>query len=831
MKLSKFLPIYHITKKGVIISDIKASITVSCKMTLPIIFTQSEEDFKSLIENFRIFIEGLGENVIIHKQDFFYRDTYSLVTDNYNETSKTDEFIERAYKGHFNERFYMSSTCYLHISKIDSKNPKIGVSKEFANTDEEQFIETIFNSASILKKNGVYLKKLDYEELITKGNPISRYYNFDKEPIEQLKDVDFSNNKIFVGGNEIKIYSIESLEQFPTDNISYNKKYNGLPVSNMFDFSFNLSVPHVINQYIYVPNQNTIKQEINKKRADLEGYNYKGSNNDASEELYVLSKKSDQLSCNIVYFHYNIMCFDDISKNIEKQINVAFAETKFKKKVSTLTRKDLFLSGIPSNANRIILEKDKMMSQILDLEACSFLNYEQNYQSNFLGNKGSRLCDRLFGIPFNVDVFDKKVNNIKNQNTIVLSGSGGGKSYTVNLLLLNETNQGAHVFCIDASFSYRIQCAMHKEGVYLTFDEQNKIAFNPFYLKWLKEPKAKEVFSERAINLEDEDVVKYSDWLEERINTIIGVIVVMVKGENEKPTRFEEIIYRNLLFEYFKDRCLNDNTENAKFDDFYDFTYKNLEKILKKDGIEADFNAKKFLAIIKVFKTGNSLGYLLNSTDEKIKTLDEQRFVVIDVSRIRENPILFSIISILAMDLYNQKIAKLPLNLRKILVIDEAWQAISSPKMATFMKTQVKVIRKYGGLTIFISQELDDFISSKIIKDSIINNSAIKIFADMGEFKQKFDPIKKILSISDSTEEKIKSLNMNNRPNALYKEICIAWEQTSQVYAVETPLELKAIFETDPEEVVKILPKIKENGLELAAINYANNERKKQFKN
>ena len=138
------------------------------------------------------------------------------------------------------------------------------------------------------------------------------------------------------------------------------------------------------------------------------------------------------------------------------------------------------------------------------------------------------------------------------------------------------------------------------------------------------------------------------------------------------------------------------------------------------------------------------------------------------------------------------------------------------------MKAQVKIIRKYGGQTIFISQELDDFISSEIIKESIINNSAIKIFADMGNFAQKFTPIKKALSISDNNEKKILSLNKNNRPNSFYKEVCICWQQQGQVYAVEVPTELKAIFETNAKEVGKILPQFKEYGIELTAINYAN---------
>lgn len=92
----------------------------------------------------------------------------------------------------------------------------------------------------------------------------------------------------------------------------------------------------------------------------------------------------------------------------------------------------------------------------------------------------------------------------------------------------------------------------------------------------------------------------------------------------------------------------------------------------------------------------------------------------------------------------------------------------------------------------------------------------------MGEFKSKFEPIRKALALSDNNVNKILSLNQNNRKDEFYKEVCICWEARGQVYAVVVPTELKAVFETDADEVGKILPKIKEDGIELTATNYAN---------
>lgn len=819
--LSKIFPIYSVTNKGIIIGDTKASITACFELELPIIFTLGYTEFTELIEKFRNFCELLGEDIIIHKQDHFHKELFSYVSDDLHNENVND-FIERSYMLHFNERNYLNCKSYLFITKLGNGNLKNIVSKDYSKTNEDVFINNILSAAEVLK-GYIRLRHIDKNEIVSEKSPISKYINLSSADLEEYKDIDFSNNSVFVGGTQVKIYSIEELNQFPTENIGYYSLFQGLPVSNLFAFSYPLDFPHIVNQFIYIPNQNELLQELEKKASNLRGFNVRGSNSDAFEEIELFKQKLSELGLQGVYYHFNVMCFDESPNVIEKKINLAFSESKFKKRENTLGRKDLFLSAIPGNSSQLVGQKDNLMSLITDLEATAFSNFEMNFPDQTTSHVGVKLCDRLYGIPRVVDIFDepKKKGIIKNQNTIVLAGSGGGKSFVTNLIAFNLYRQNAHIFAIDASFSYRLQTAMHN-GVYLSFDESNKISFNPFYISWFNDNEAKKIFHTN-IDPSNKTTAKYINYLEDKINTLLGVISVMTKNEGEKTERFEESINRKLLYNYFKDRCLNNLANSMKFDDFFQFAEKELPKILKQKNLTVnDFHYHKFLSMLEIFKTGDSLGYLLNSEDDKVKNLDQQRFVVIDVSKIRTNPILFSIISLLAMDLYNQKIAKLSYSIKKTLIIDEAWQSISSPEMATFMKGQVKVIRKYGGNTIFISQELDDFISSDIIKDSIINNSSIKIFADMGEFKQKFEPIKKALAISDNNEIKIKSLNQHNRKESFYKEVCICWESVGQVYAVETPLELKAIFETDADEVAKILPMYQKYGIELTAINYAN---------
>lgn len=833
-KLSENIPIYNITQDGVIISDTKASITICYKMTLPVAYVLSSGDFEEMIETFNRFIFNLGEEIIIHKQDFFDRQLFSSVS-NENNQNDTRAFIQRAYQTHFNERPFLCMESYLYITKVNHTGKGNNfltstlMSKDFASTDIVDFIQNINNNKVILENFGIQLEQLSQQTLMGDDSPISRYLNFDKTP--QIQDISFKYNKVYVGNKEIKIYTIENEKQFSTNDFKYHSERNGLAVSFLYPFSFPLASPHVVNQYIYVPNQNLLEQELQKKTTSLKSFNYKNSNQIAIEEIEALLIKKEELGTNLVYYHCNLMCHDDTSEAIEGYVTQAFSDLDIIKKTNTLSRKDLFWAGVPSNASRLVENKKFLMSLILGLEASVLIIYENNNQ--YSADKGFYLCDRIYGIPFRVDIFDAPMQKgfINNQNMTVISGSGGGKSFFTSGLLLNEYTQGGHIFCIDASYSYRIQCLWHK-GVYLTFDEKNKITFNPFYIDFLdvkdKENKRiKQIFEK--FNEKDKELNQYSQLLQERINTLLGVISVIVKGEEDKTLRFEELLMTNLLFDYFKNRCINELMAQAKFDDFYNFTSEHIFSLIEENHIdERIFNPHTFLFMLKQFTSGNTFGYLLNSEDEKIKTLDKQRFVVIDVAKITGDKILYGIVSVLAMDLYNQKISKLSKSTVKILCVDEAWQAFASAEMASFLRKQVKIVRKYGGRTIFISQELDDFISSEVLKESIINNSAIKVFLDMKEHKDKFEKIQTVMGISDTNKAKILSLNdpkmMKGKPK--YKEVCICTGSHAEVYAVEVPYEIGAIFETKAENVIELEALIQQYGsVETACRIYAENRR------
>jgi len=135
-----------------------------------------------------------------------------------------------------------------------------------------------------------------------------------------------------------------------------------------------------------------------------------------------------------------------------------------------------------------------------------------------------------------------------------------------------------------------------------------------------------------------------------------------------------------------------------------------------------------------------------------------------------------------------------------VLTIDEAWKAIAKSGMAEFLKYAFKTIRKFNGIPIVITQELDDLVSSPIIKDAIINNADIKILMDMRKFMNKFDRLQDTLGMSDKAKTILLSVNKDNR------EIFIdLGGQVSKVYKNELCPEEYYAYTTEGKERVKVM--------------------------
>ena len=155
-------------------------------------------------------------------------------------------------------------------------------------------------------------------------------------------------------------------------------------------------------------------------------------------------------------------------------------------------------------------------------------------------------------------------------------------------------------------------------------------------------------------------------------------------------------------------------------------------------------------------------------------------------------------------------------------------KALSSANMAEYMKYLYKTVRKYFGEAVVVTQEVDDIISSPIVKETIINNSDCKILLDQRKYMNRFDQIQELLGLTDKEKSQILSINMANNPNRLYKEVWIGLGGTqSAVYATEVSTEEYLCYTTEETEKIQVFNKARQLGGDTeAAIKMLANERK-----
>ena len=253
---------------------------------------------------------------------------------------------------------------------------------------------------------------------------------------------------------------------------------------------------------------------------------------------------------------------------------------------------------------------------------------------------------------------------------------------------------------------------------------------------------------------------------------------------------------------------------NLSFNTYYEFALERIPQIMVEKKIE--FNIDDFAAILEQFYKGGELEHTLNNDIDK--SLFDEKFIVFEIDKIKDDPILFPIVVLIIMDVFLQKM-RLKKG-RKALIIEEAWKAISSPTMAGYIKYLYKTVRKFNGIAGVVTQELNDVIDSPIVKEAIINNSDVKILLDQSKFKDRYEDISAILGLTDVQRQQIFTVNALPPKEGIpyHKEVWISRGQYSDVYSVEVPPEWYWAFTTErvEKEALKVYERVFNDDIEQA---------------
>ena len=359
--------------------------------------------------------------------------------------------------------------------------------------------------------------------------------------------------------------------------------------------------------------------------------------------------------------------------------------------------------------------------------------------------------------------------------------------------------QNSHIVLIDTGNSYQGLCELiHRktkgeDGIYYTYTEEKPISFNPFFT----------------------DDYKFSVEKKDSIKTLL---LALWKGEDEKVTKTESGELGSAVSAYI--RRIQQNRDIApSFDTFYEYMLNDYRKELAARDIKVsreDFNIDNFLTTLRQYYKGGRYDFLLNS-NENIDLL-HKRFIVFEIDAVKDNAELFPVVTIIIMEAFINKLRRLK-GVRKMLICEEAWKALSSPSMSEYLKYLYKTVRKYFGEAIVVTQEVDDIISSPIVKEAIITNSDCKILLDQKKYMNKFDGIQSMLGLTDKEKSQILSINLANHPGRKYKEVWIGLNGVqSAVYATEVSAAEYLTYTTEESEKTEVFALAEELGgdLELA---------------
>lgn len=211
--------------------------------------------------------------------------------------------------------------------------------------------------------------------------------------------------------------------------------------------------------------------------------------------------------------------------------------------------------------------------------------------------------------------------------------------------------QGTHVLLVDTGNSYQGLCNLINaktggdDGIYMTYLEDDPISFNPFYT------------DDGIFDIEKKESIK-------------TLILTLWKRDDEPPTRAEEVALSNAVNLYL-DKIKTSRKIVPSFNTFYEFIQKDYQKVLKsKNTREKDFDVHNFLNVLEPYYRGGEYDFLLNS-DKQLDLLNK-RFIVFELDNIKDNKVLFPIVTIIIMETFITKMRRLK-GIRKMILLEEAW--------------------------------------------------------------------------------------------------------------------------------------------------------------
>ena len=726
---------------GIILSK-RGDICLGWEVQLPPAFRCNEAGYDSLVGTLAGAIALLPDYTIVHKQDIFMRKHY--------DAAPAKGFLEEAYERHFDGREYLDHRCLLWLSFSSKKNVRSGSSgllglagtglpnaAEIGRclTAAEQF-GAMLGGNSLLS-----IRRLTEEDIFgaDKTGLLQDYLNFTDGGADVLSDIQVSPGALRIGDKSIVCHLFADLDQLPGEvasckrNRDLSTENSAVMLSFLNDIGQALDCEHVVNWLCVKEPLKDIHGSLDSKRRQMQSMSARNAENRKyAEEIneYLETAATEQM--------YTVRCHLNVFSVDENATTTAISKLGITPVRDIANAPAQFWTSIPGNESGLAFSE----YMTIELQSSLCLNLYDGFDTG-IADGVLKMSDRIRLVPQRFDIQEKALDAglIENYNVFLLGPSGSGKSFFMNKYLRSCYIAGQHCFLIDVGDSYRGLCHIIKEesggkdGTYYTFEKGKPISFNPF-----------------------RNVKRFSQADSEAMNFLFTLMVTLWKNGKVEISSSAEKYVRESISQF-----LRQWPEGADpvFNDYFEYVRDIFGDLLEAEEAGKEyFDLKDYLISLEQFYKGGPYDYLLNSA-ESVNIL-EDRFVVFEIDHIKGDPVIYPITTLVIMDAFMEKMT---INSDfKVMCIEEAWKAIMGSQMATYMLELWKTARKHRTSAMVVTQELKDITSSPIIKDSIVENSGVKILLDQTKYLNRFEELASQLSLSEDDKGMVLSLNRYRPP-------------------------------------------------------------------
>ena len=563
----------------------------------------------------------LGEGYAIHKQDVFVKRQFQDETDGHH------EFLSESYFRYFTGRSYTDVQSYLIITQENRKSRLFS----FDSKKWRDFLVRIRKVKDQLKDSGVDSTYLDGA---TARVYVDRYFSMNfTDRIVSMTNFKVDDECICMGDKRCKVYSLVDVDCMnlpgvirPYTNIEVNN--TSMPV-DLVSFVDNIPLAETViyNQMIFMPNQKRELSLLDKKKnrhASMPNPSNLIAVEDIKKVQDVIARENKQL----VYAHFNIVVSLPIDEDIQKCTN--HLENSFGRMGMHISKRaynqlELFVNSFPGNCYGMNPDYDRFLT-LSDAATC--LMYKEHIQHHEDTPLKVYYTDRQ-GVPVAIDISGKEGKNkiTDNSNFFILGPSGSGKSFFTNSMVRQVWEQNTDIVLVDTGNSYEGLCD-YVNGKYISYTEEHPITMNPFAIK------------REELNIE-------------KIGFLKNLVMLIWKGTNGRITKTEDHLIEDVITDYYDAHFRTGKVKELSFNTFYEYSTQRIPEIVRDNKLEG-IDLATYNYLLKDFYRGGNHELTLN---ENLDTaLFDETFIVFEIDSIKDDPLLFPLVTLIIMDVFIQNV-------------------------------------------------------------------------------------------------------------------------------------------------------------------------------